>query len=348
MQESLAKLPTVVFSSVVRSTVKSESHGGVYLLDLETEDLRQMIDWDDPTIDLETRGGDRGLRGIAFHGDLMYLAAADEIFAYDGNFRLVRTIKNHYLRHCHEINVGADKLFLGSVGYDTILEYDLIQDRFTAGYCIRYSPLRRKLRKKKRDGFQFRPRPSLTVFDPYSEHGPVPGDTAHPSFPFWQDGVLYVAGGGLGHLYAIEGRRMRRHARIPYESHNAHPFRGGILTNHSPTHRMMFLDRRARIQKTWDVPRYPEDRLEFANVPRDHAYQGFCRGIAHVDGDLIIQGSSPATINVFQWDPPRLLKSINVTMDVRNSVHGLEIWPFSEVPQAPDLTGRREQPVHGK
>ena len=47
MQQNPSRLPTVVFSSVVRSTQQLESHGGVYLLDLETEELTQMIDWDD-------------------------------------------------------------------------------------------------------------------------------------------------------------------------------------------------------------------------------------------------------------------------------------------------------------
>ena len=347
MQENPTRLPTIVFSSVVRSTQQLESHGGVYLLDLETEQLTQMIDWDDQTIDLSQRGGDRGLRGIAFWDDRMYLAAADEIFVYDPGFRLVGSIKNPYLRHCHEINTGGGKLFLGSVGYDTILEYDIAEERFSAGYCIRYSPLRRKLRRKNREGFQFRPRPTLTVFDPNSDDGPPKGDTAHPSFPWWEDGSLYVAGGGLGHIYAIRDRRMRRFARIPFESHNAHPFRGGLLMNHSPTHRMMFTDMRGRIQKTWSVPLYDNDKLEFANVPRDHAYQGFCRGIAEAGENLIIQGSSPATINLFRWDPPELIKSINVTMDVRNSVHGLEIWPFAEIPPSP-LAGPPAAPAPGE
>jgi hypothetical protein len=333
------RLPTVVFSSVVRSTQKAESHGGVYLLDLETEELTQVIDWNDQTIDFTQRGGDRGLRGIAFHGDRLFLAAADEIMVYDGGFVLQQTIKNRYLRHCHEINVGGDKLFLGSVGYDSILEYDIAAERFTAGYCIRYSRFMRRLRRKSRDGIQLRPRPTLRVFDPESDDGPEPGDTAHPSFPWWDGERLLVAGGGLGHIYAVQRNRLRRVARIPYESHNAHPFRGGLLMNHSPTHRMMFTDMRGRIQRTWPVPRYPEDELEYANVPQDHAYQGFCRGIAHTDHGLIVQGSSPATINVFRWDPPELVKSVNVTMDVRNSVHGLEIWPFAGRPGGADTSG---------
>jgi hypothetical protein len=340
IMQQTERLPVMVLSSVVRSTKQSESHGGVYLLDLETEALTQMVDWNDQTIDFTQRGGDRGLRGIAFHGDRMFLAAADEIFVYDPSFRLQGSIRNPYLRHCHEINVGGDKLFLGSVGFDTILEYDILAERFTAGYCIRYDGIRKKILRRKHDGFQTRPWPRLTVFDPEGDGGPAPGDTSHPSFPRWSaDGTLHIAGGGLGHIYAVADGRLRRVAKVPFESHNAQVFRDGVLMNHSPTHRMLFLDGRGRITKEWPVPVYAEEDLEFANVPRDHAYQGFCRGIVVAGENLIVQGSSPATINLFRWDPPELIRSINLTMDVRNSVHGLEIWPFATVPSPPAPAG---------
>ncbi len=39
-------------------------------------------------------------------------------------------------------------------------------------------------------------------------------------------------------------------------------------------------------------------------------------------------GSSPATISVYDLDAGEALTSVNITMDVRNAVHGLEVWPF--------------------
>src|SRR5712691_9583159 len=72
----MARLPTVVASSVIRASQQGESHGGVYLVDLEHRSWRQMIDWNDPAISWEGRGWDRGLRGIAFHAGHVYLAAS--------------------------------------------------------------------------------------------------------------------------------------------------------------------------------------------------------------------------------------------------------------------------------
>src|SRR5213080_1115066 len=77
------KLPRVIATSVVRSAHQGESHGGVYLIDLNSGQYDQVIDWNDESINWEGRGGDRGLRGIAFHNNRVFLAASDEIFVFD-------------------------------------------------------------------------------------------------------------------------------------------------------------------------------------------------------------------------------------------------------------------------
>lgn len=50
------KLPTVVVSSVIRSAHRGNSHGGVYLVDLENDAYEQVLDWDDCGIDFRGRG----------------------------------------------------------------------------------------------------------------------------------------------------------------------------------------------------------------------------------------------------------------------------------------------------
>ena len=54
----------------MRGSHKGESHGGVYLIDLQSREVVQTIDWNTVDIDWQGRGWDRGLRGIAFDGDL--------------------------------------------------------------------------------------------------------------------------------------------------------------------------------------------------------------------------------------------------------------------------------------
>jgi len=84
-----------------------------------------------------------GLRGIAFYGDEIYLAASDEVFVYSKDFRLVRSIQNEYLDHCHETYLAGDTHFITSTGRDSVLEYDLRARRFLKGYHIRFEGLTR-------------------------------------------------------------------------------------------------------------------------------------------------------------------------------------------------------------
>jgi hypothetical protein len=312
-----------VVSSVVRSAHKGESHGGVYLVDLGTEKIEQVIDWNDPTINWEGRGADRGLRGIAFHGDLLYLAASDEVFVYDKGFQQRASVKNRYLKHCHEIAIDGNTLYMTSTGFDSVLEYDLVSRAFRRGYALRFSRLWRGRRT-----IGLRPAPAFRVFDPNGDDGPTPGDTAHVNNVHAEGGALFVCGTGLGNVWRIEGKRLSRYARVPYGSHNARPFRSGALLNHTATDRIAYVDRRGRVLMSFPLKTYEEHELQNAPSSKDLARQAFGRGLALADDDLIIGGSSPSTVTVYQIDPPSILKSINLTMDVRNAVHGLELWPF--------------------
>jgi hypothetical protein len=47
-----------------------------------------------------------------------------------------------------------------------------------------------------------------------------------------------------------------------------------------------------------------------------------------VEGDgLVAGGSSPSTISVYDLRRGRSVMRVNLSMDVRNAVHGLAVWP---------------------
>ena len=39
-------------------------------------------------------------------------------------------------------------------------------------------------------------------------------------------------------------------------------------------------------------------------------------------------GSSPSTVTLYDLAQNERVLSVNLTMDVRNAIHGLEVWPF--------------------
>jgi len=321
------RLPRVVHTSVVRSAHKGESHGGVFLLDLNDHSVEQVLDWNDDSIDWEGRGGDRGLRGIAFHGDRVLLAASDEIFIYDKEFHREGSLRNRYLRHCHEIFVLGDRLFATSTGFDSILEIDLTTGSFERGHCVRFSGIWRNRQLRPRFTM-LRPRPRSSTFDPNADGGPPPADTSHINNVYADGAAIYLSGMGLGNLWRIQDSRLTSYARLPYWTHNAQPFRDGVLLNWSSKDQVALFSRQGRLVHSIDVPRYDRASLENADLPRDFARESFARGLTTIGDRLVVGGSSPSTITLYDLDDERTIEAINVSMDVRNCVHGLEVWPF--------------------
>ena len=69
------ELPRLIVTSVVRGSRQGESHGGIYTVDFAQQSGTQHVDWNTSEIDWEGRGADRGLRGIAFDGEQILIAA---------------------------------------------------------------------------------------------------------------------------------------------------------------------------------------------------------------------------------------------------------------------------------
>lgn len=328
------KLPTVIVTSVIRSTKKGDSHGGVHLVDLAQGTHRMVIDWEDPDIDWSGRGGDRGLRGIAFWRDEVYLAASDEVFVYSPTFQRLRSVTSPYLRHCHEIDVAGDHLYLSSCGYDSVLVYDLHRRRFVDGYTIRNPVAQRSVDRlvrgitRGRRGRGPRLRPSFRRFDPECGDGPVAGDRSHLNSVTGRDQAVFVAGTELASLYRITDGRIEVHARVPTGTHNARPWRDGLLYNDTVRDRVCHQPALGARGRCFPVAAYDDAELRNADLAAGNARPGFGRGLTVWQERYLITGCSPATVTVHDLDGGHVVRQVNLSMDVRNAVHGLEIWPF--------------------
>ncbi|MEM8562461.1 MAG: hypothetical protein AAGF57_09525 [Pseudomonadota bacterium] len=305
-------MTTLIATSVVRGSQQGESHGGVYLVDLQRARVHQPIDWDTMDIDWQGRGWDRGLRGIAFDGDSVFIAASDELFEYDPQFNLRSSYRNAYLKHCHEICIYQRRLFLTSTGYDSLLGFDLDKKVFTWGLQISHE----------RSGLRGNP------FHPGRDKGPAPANRLHLNSVFANSKALYFSGLHSRGLYAYSGRYIDRLATLPEGTHNARPHRAGIVYNDTQRNAVMFAEPEGP-RRVFAVPEYSPEDLEHAEADDSKiARQAFGRGLCTISDSLLAAGSSPSTITLHDLDSMKTTLSINLSMDVRNAIHGLEVWPF--------------------
>lgn len=312
----VSRLPKLIATSVVRGSQQDESHGGVYTVDFETQRIEQQIDWNTGSINFDGRGADRGLRGIAFDGDDIYIAASDELFRYDRGFRSHGSWRNRYLKHSHETARIDRTLFLTSTGFDSLLAYDLDKQQFVWGFHLH-----------KQDG-QW----SGNAFDPQSNHGPGPVNKHHINMVFVDRTGIYLSGLKTGALLHINSRNeVSVVCDLPPGTHNAQPFNNGVLFNDTASDCVRFVPREGE-QRAFRIKTYETAEILFAGVDDSRvARQGFGRGLCVYKERFVVGGSSPSTITMYDLDTGQMVASVNVTMDIRNAIHGLELWPYQEV-----------------
>jgi hypothetical protein len=114
---------------------------------------------------------------------------------------------------------------------------------------------------------------------------------------------------------------------LPAGVHNARPFEGGLLYNDTVADRL----RCVRPGQSWsfEVPRVDPATLTHTDLDDSRiARAGFARGLCVVDGTRIAGGSSPSTLALYDVERGRRLATATLSHDIRNAIHGLEVWPW--------------------
>jgi hypothetical protein len=303
----------LITTSVVRGSEQGESHGGVYIIDIEGQDVRQVMDWNTTDIDWQGRGWDRGLRGIAIDGETVYIVASDELFAYTPGFKLIGSWRNPYLKHAHEMSIYGRSLYIASTGYDSILAFDLDKKKFFWAIHVDL------------DGFNFHG----FVYDPMGDDGPLLLNKLHLNNVHANDNGMYITGLKSGGMLHYNGEAVYMLTTLPEGTHNAQPFRDGVLFNDSKADAVRYASRSGEEDRALKVPKYnPADIKKMGIDDTRIARQGFGRGLCPINDRVVAAGSSPSTISLHDLQESKTLLSVNLSMDIRNAIHGLEVWPF--------------------
>ena len=77
-----------------------------------------------------------------------------------------------------------------------------------------------------------------------------------------------------------------------------------------------------------DPSRFTHTDLDDSRIAR----AGFGRGLCAISETLVAAGSSPSTICLYDLEKKEGLRSVTLSYDIRNAIHGLELWPW-EMPK---------------
>lgn len=308
-------LPKLVATSVVRGRRRGGSHGGVYMIDFETQEVEHYFNWDTSEIDFEGHSGDRGLRGIAFSDEDVLVAGSNELYWYDRNFKIKTVSKNPYLDDSHEICRYERTIFLTSAGFDSLLAFDLDKNHFVWGF--------RLLRQYDQWAGH--------TFDPNSNMGPRPANDFNINMVYVDSTGIYFSGSRTQALLHLDNEMaVSEICSLPAGAHNARPYRDGILFNDTESNCVRYVARDGK-DLAFKIVAYDEGDIKFADIDDSSIVrQGFGRGLCPVGDRFVAGGSSPSTVTLYDLDTNQTVGSVNLTMDIRNAIHGLEPWPFDD------------------
>jgi hypothetical protein len=301
----------LIATSVLRGSPAGQSHGAVHLVDMQDGKVAHVIDWKAPGPDWTLPGGGRGLRGVAIDGDRVFIAAADTLFAFSPDFKMLHSFRSPFLDDCHEICIFERRLYLSSTAFDSVLGFDLDQNCFDWGLHV----------VEAGTGLLGTP------FNPQGTHGPSRGRALGLNSLWCDTRGMFISGSRASGLMFFDAKEIVRLVTLPHGVQNARPWRDGVLFNDTSADVARFM--RPGSNQVFQVPKFSESALvDIGELESKNSRQGFARGLCVLNNSEFAVGSSPATITLHDLDTMKTTRSINFSIDPRHSIQSLAVWPY--------------------
>ena len=302
----------IICSTVVRAAKQGGIHGGLYVIDIETEETVYYKPYEKDFINDNERGGERGLRGVAVLSDRIIVADSAGFIELDKDtYEIKRTHQNKdYFKSIHEIAFHDDHVWVTSTAHDAVVKMDL--DFNVKGFW-------------ELEGRNVLSAKELTGKKEITPETKTENDNYHINSISVHDGRLRVAG-LLTPLYDFE--TMNEICSIPvnkrYQNsfvHNFYEHEDTFTANLTTFSSVGFFRKGGSFG--WDVIDIPRSKNVTYQVD-DIAVNNWNRGLA-TRGDKMIIGSSPARLLIYDMKQKKFEKEIVLEKDIRHAIHGLEI-----------------------
>ncbi len=276
--------------------------------------MLSTLDLDETDIDWNGASGGRGLRGIAFDGDRVYVAAGAGLLELTPGLRVVNAWNCPFLLDPHALFAWKRMLYVTSATYDSVIGFDLDQRRFSWAM------------QAVRRGNRF----AAASFDPVTDEGPLPLDRLHINNVHCNRHGMYLTGLRTGGMLHFNGKDIRMAVELPANARDARPFRDGVLFNDTDAGALRYSGRGDGAEdRAMPVPdRSAEDLTNGDAIELGIVRTGFARGLCVVNERIVAGGSSPATVTLYDLAANETLGSVDLTRDARESVHSIAVWPY--------------------
>ena len=211
------------------------------------------------------------------------------------------------------MSIYERSLYVTSTGYDSVLAFELDEKNFFWALHVDL------------DRFSFKG----SIYNPMDDEGPLLLNKLHLNNVHTNENGMYISGMKSGGMLHFNGEAVNMSVTLPEGTHNAQPYRDGVLFNDSKADAVRYASRTGEEDRALKVPKYDPADIENKGIDDTQvARQGFGRGLCLINDRIVAAGSSPSTISLHDLQESKTLLSVNLSMDIRNAIHGLEVWPF--------------------
>jgi len=307
----------IICTTVVRAAKQGDIHGGLYVIDLDVEEVLHHAPYKEKFVNDNERGGERGLRGIAVLDDRIIVADSAGFIELDKDtYEIKRTLKdNNYFKSIHEIAFYDDHIWATSTAYDAIVKVDL--DFNIKGFW--------EILGENVDDYKV-----LTEKKEITPETKTENDNYHINSIFVSDNRLTFSG-LITPLYDFETMQklhdipeLKPNGLVKAKSfvHNFYKYNDLTLANFTSFSSLgIAYNSRPEVDfYPYQVPRSVEAKFNVDEI----ATNNWNRGLARYENKIII-GSSPARILIYNTETTKFEKEILLETDTRHCIHGLEI-----------------------
>ena len=298
----------VICSTVIRAAEQGSVHGGLYIIDIDSDEVLEYVPYAGDFDNENTRGGERGLRGVAVLEDRIVVADSSGLIELNKETYTVTKEKRDrgFFKSIHEICYFDNHIWVTSTGYDAIAKVDLDFNLVEFWEILGESKDDHKIFTGKR---QINPEEA------------VPDDKYHINSISAFSGRL-VFSGLITSLYDFESMNivesMTTIGDIKSFQHNFYQYDDCSLINMTSLKHLGIIQNGQ--SRFFPVPATHHAKFSIDKIAENNWNRGLTRG-----GNYAIIGSSPARLLLFDMDKYEFVKQLQIEEDIRHCIHGLEI-----------------------
>ena len=319
----------IICTTVVRAAKQGDIHGGLYVVDVDSEEVVHYSPYQKEFINDNERGGERGLRGICVLPDRIIVADSAGFIHLDRkDYSIVKTHQDPTaFKSIHEICYHDGFIWATSTAYDAITKVDFNFD--LKGFWEIKGESRPDHKafvgKEKIDPKDHSDDDNYHINSICSYQGSLLFSGLITGLYDFEDvsqviPMPYLSGNILQEMgIASPGMNVTKAASF---IHNFHEYDDIFVANFT-SFSCLGIATKQMGGVAFDIapiPRAKNTKFCVDNI----ATNNWNRGLARYD-NLLFVGSSPARILVYDLDRAEFIKEIQLEEDIRHAIHGLEV-----------------------